>query len=374
MKDDSVEKVRHKGIGKVSGRQRVTMQDIARVAGCSQPTVSFVLNANESVNISETTKARVLEAARELGYRPGGLPGLASSSQPRKSGYIDGPIAFVIDNVATSPEGVNAFDGVVQSVKATGNIVMLAETQNDPVLEPKTLNYFIEQGVSAIIYACVFLRPVVLPDILRNTKIPVFLLNCYSDDLSVPSVIPSEIAGGHSATNALIEAGHTRIGTITGEPFMECASSRLVGYRNALASADLPYSQELVVEGNWLPSSGFSGTQALMALPNPPTAIFCQNDRMAIGCYEALKELGYSIPRDISVIGFDDDELARHLSPPLTSMNLPTRSLGRWVIEQLFHGQPGKTRHPLTKLECELVERESITAPKNPPETPKKVE
>lgn len=369
MKDDSAGKIRHKGVGKVSGRQRVTMHDIARAAGCSQSTVSFVLNANEALKISDATKTRVLNAARELGYRPGRLQAHSGSNLDQSSRNIDGPIAFVIDNVATSPEGVNAFDGVVQSVKATGNIVMLAETQNDPVLEPKTLKYFIDQNVSAIIYACVFTRPVVLPEVLRNIKIPVFLLNCYSDDLSVPAVIPSEIAGGHSATNALIEAGHTRIATITGELFMEAANSRLVGYRNALASADLPYSPELVVEGNWLPSTGFSATQALMALANPPTAIFCQNDRMAIGCYEALKELGYAIPEDISVIGFDDDEVARHLSPPLTSMNLPTRSLGRWVIEQLFHGQTGQTgqtRHPHTKLECELVERESIAAPKRP--------
>ncbi len=101
-----------------------------------------------------------------------------------------------------------------------------------------------------------------------------------------------------------------------------------------------------------------------MSLPNPPTAIFCANDRMAVGCYEALKEMGLSIPEDVSVIGYDDDEIARHLSPPLTSMNLADRSMGRWVIDQLFHGSEGNIRHPLTKLECELVERCSIAPPK----------
>lgn len=346
---------------KNASRARVTMRDIARVAGCSQPTVSFVLNNNDTAKISEQTRNRVLDAARELGYK---APTLASGSKGKTPGYIDGPIAFVIDTLATSPEGVHAYDGVLEAVKSTGNLVILAETRNDSVLEPKTLQYFVDQRVAAIIYACVFTRQVELPKILRETDIPVFLLNCYATDLSRPAVIPGEVAGGHTATNALINAGHTRIGLITGEPFMECASGRLTGYRNALASADLPFCDELVVEGNWLPSSGFEGTKYLMALDKPPTAIFCQNDRMAVGCYEALKEMGLSIPTDISVIGYDDDEIARHLSPQLTTMNLADRSMGRWVVEQLFHGPVGNARHPLTKLECELVERDSIAAPK----------
>lgn len=366
MSEAKQEPKRPAGIGTVSGRQRVTMHDIARAAGCSQATVSLVLNNNESVKISEQTRERVLSAAQDLGYRRPAKPP-ADSSVGKAADFINGPIAFVVDNLATSPESVNAFDGVMQAVKSTGNLVMLAETHNDPVLEPKTLQYFLDQGVAAIIYCCVFTRQIQVPEILQNTDTPVFLLNCYSDNLRFPAVIPSDIAGGHTATNALITAGHTRIATITGEPFMECASGRTVGYRNALASADLPYSPELVVEGNWLPSSGYDATQKLMALPNPPTAIFCQNDRMAVGCYEALKEMGKSIPEDVSVIGYDDDEIARHLSPPLTSMNLASRAMGRWVVEQLFHGPTGENRrHPLTKLECEMVERDSISRRKPP--------
>lgn len=357
-------KARPRGIGKVAGRQRVTMHDIARAAGCSQPTVSFVLNGTDAVKISDATKSRVLDAAKQLGYKIPARSGQSSAQTSADLPYIDGPIAFIVDNLASSPECVNSFDGVMQAVKATGNIVMLAETNNDPVQEPKIIQHFLDQQVAAVIYACVFTREVEVPEVLKNTNTPVFLLNCYTSDLSFPSVIPSEVAGGHSATHELIKAGHTRIGTITGELFMECASSRLRGYRNALASADLPYSEELTVEGNWLPSSGYEGTQVLMALAQPPTAIFCQNDRMAVGCYEALKEMHLSIPDELSVIGYDDDEIARHLSPPLTTINLADRAMGRWVVEQIFHGPMGQTRHPLTKLECELVERESITGPK----------
>lgn len=362
MADEAKKTRKHAGVGNVTGRQRVTMHDIARVAGCSQPTVSLVLNNNETVKISSETKARVHEAARELGY--------SSSTQSSKIRVLsrsslanDGTIAFVVDQLSTSPEMVNAFSGVRQAIRETGNLVLLAETQNNAETEPKTLRFFLDQNVAAIIYATVFTRRVDVPDILRQTRTPVFLLNCFSDDLSFPAVIPAEVAGGHTATNALIKAGHQRIATITGEPFMECAMGRTTGYRNALASADIPFDADLVVEGNWLPSSGYAATKDLMALPSPPTAIFCQNDRMAIGCYEALKEMGLVIPSDVSVIGFDDDETARHLSPPLSSMILPTRAMGRWVIEQFFHGPAEGQRHPLVKLECELVERDSIAAP-----------
>ncbi|WP_254447170.1 LacI family DNA-binding transcriptional regulator [Ruegeria sp. HKCCA0235A] len=353
----------HRGVGRVAGRQRVTMHDIARVAGCSQTTVSLVLNKNDSVKISEDTKQRVLDAANTLGYA---MPSQLRKPQDsaRRPAALDGTIAFVVDDLASSPEMVNAFNGVKQAVRDTGNLVLLAETQNDPEVEPRTLRYFLDRQVAGIIYATVFTRRVVVPEILRQTATPVLLLNCFCDDLSFPAVIPGEVAAGHTATNALIKAGHKRIATITGEPFMECAAGRTTGYRNALASADIPFDEDLVIEGNWLPSAGYAATRELMDLHSPPTAIFCQNDRMAIGCYEALKELGLSIPEDISVIGFDDDETARHLSPPLTSMILPTRAMGRWVVEQLFHGPTDGQRHPLVKLECELVERDSISEPK----------
>ncbi|MEO1026564.1 MAG: LacI family DNA-binding transcriptional regulator [Pseudomonadota bacterium] len=363
MNEASPERLRPKGIGKVEGRQRVTMQDIARAAGCSQPTVSIVLNNNPTVKISDEMRERVLAAAKDLGYRPQGGRKFTEPAS-KETSFVDGAIGILVDNLAVSPEAVHAFDGIMQAVKSTGNVVLLAETQNDSEREPKTIQYLLDQGVSALIYACVFTRKVEVPDLLKKTDIPVLLLNCYTDDLAFPAVIPSEVAGGHAATNALIKAGHDRIGIIVGEEYQEGAISRLKGYRNALASADIPFDEELVVQGNWLPSSGYHGTQKLMALSNPPSAIFCQNDRMAVGCYEALKELGMKIPEDISVIGYDDDELARHLSPPLTSMNLPSRAQGRWVIEHLFHSLKNESRHPLVKLECELVERESIAAPK----------
>ncbi len=348
------------GLGKVAGRKRVTMQDVARVAGCSQSTVSFVLSGNTSAHISETTRQRVLQVVQDLDYKANAR----STSRPAAESS-SGRIGFLIDKITTSPEGIVMLDGVKEIARAMNAVVLVAETDNDPALEPASVEMFVEIGVRAIIYACLFTRDTTIPNALRETSVPVVLLNCYAPDEDLPAVVPGETAGGHRATNALIEAGHRRIGTITGEIFMEAARDRLQGYRNALATADIPFAPELVVEGDWSPSAGYRGTRQLMSLDNPPTAIFCQNDRMAIGCYEALKEMGKRIPEDISVIGYDDTETALHLSPPLTSMILPSRAMGRWAIERALgevsvpHGFDNR---PI-KLECELIERDSIAPP-----------
>jgi len=361
MVDDTINTTegRRPGLGKVPGRKRVTMQDVARVAGCSQSTVSFVLGGNTSAHISEPTRQRVLLAARELGYA---FSPPRSARQPRETS--GGTIGLVIDKITTSPEGIVMLDGVREIARSINAVVLVAESDNDPMLEPATAELFIGMGVRGIIYACIFTRDVVIPNALRETTIPVVLLNCYDPAENLPAVVPAETAGGHRATNALIDAGHRRIGTITGEMFMEAARDRVQGYRNALASADIPFAPELVVEGDWSPSAGYRGTRQLMSLDTPPTAIFCQNDRMAIGCYEALKEMGKRIPEDISVIGYDDTETALHMSPPLTSMILPSRAMGRWAVERVL-GEPaprGVENRPV-KLECELVERDSIGPP-----------
>jgi LacI family transcriptional regulator len=343
------------------GGRRVTMTDVARAAGCSQATVSFVLNRTPGISISAETRARVIEAARGLGYS---APVFAHVDAPRLHPGVDGRIGFVVDQLATSPEAIVAIEGARQASWNAGNVILVAQTLNDPEMEPRTLAALLEQGVAALIYMAIFTRAVAVPEQLRALDIPVVLLNCYTDDHAFPAVVPSEIAGGQRATRHLIELGHRRIATITGEPWMEAAQDRLKGYRRALATADIPFDPALVVEGDWSASAGFAATQKLIRLRDRPTAIFCQNDRTAIGCYEALKEAGLAIPGDISVVGYDDEEISRHLHPQLTTSILPHRAMGQWAIERIneLHSEPRRARYGITKLECPLVERASVAA------------
>ena len=344
-----------------AGRRRVTMTDIAREAGCSQATVSFVLNRAPGIKISQQMRDRVVEVARTLGYAAANFADL--EPEPAPSVGVDTTIGFVVDQLATSPEAVVAIEGARQAAWSAGNIVLVAQTMSDEVMEPKTIRALVRQGISALIYMTIFTREIEVPDLLRDLQIPVLLLNGYSADHAFPAVVPSEIAGGQSATEHLIRKGHSRIGTIVGEAHMSAAQDRLKGYRRALATADIPFDPELVMPGNWSASAGYEATVKLLALKRRPTAIFCQNDRMAIGCYEALKEAGLSIPGDISVVGYDDEEISRHLHPRLTTSILPHRAMGQWAVEQLELNRPRRPRYPVTKLECTLVERDSVGPP-----------
>lgn len=335
------------------------MTDVAREAGCSQATVSFVLNDAPGIRLSEETRRRVLETAKKLGY------GLPQARLP-----LDGAVApsgrrigFIVDQLSTSPEAVQAIEGLSQAAQAVGDMVFVAQSRNDAEIEVDLINTFVDQGVSALIYMTIFTREVDLPPALQGLEIPVLLLNCYAPGLRWPAVVPSEIAGGQRATHHLIAQGHRRIGIITGEIWMEAAQDRLKGYRRALATADIPFAEELVCHGDWSASAGYEATRKFLALDEIPTAIFCQNDRMAIGCYEALKEAGYDIPHDMSVVGYDDEEIARHLHPQLTTSVLPHRAMGQWIAERLQE-EATEGRHPLTKLECPLVERASVAPPR----------
>ena len=345
--------------GEITGERehikRVTMTDVARAAGCSQSTVSVVLNNTPSIKISAETRNRVLSAIDELGYRPQKTRPAVSKSQQ---------IAIIFDRIATSPEAVISIDGAREAAWESGHIVCAFQTFNDAEMEPLTIQAALGNGVDAIIYATIMTRQVEVPDMLHDAGVPVVLLNCYANDYAFPAILPGEVAGGHRATNVLIAAGHRRIAHITGEMWMDAARDRLKGHRHALATSDIPFDPALVREGNWQTSAGYEQTNALMDLPNPPTAIFCSNDRMAVGCYEALKERGLNIPGDVSVIGYDDEEIARHLTPPLTTLVLPHREMGRWAVEKALSPARGGTgRIRPTKLECPLIERASIAPP-----------
>ncbi len=338
---------------------KVTMTDVARAAGCSQATVSIVLKNAPGVRISAETRARVIQAARTLNYATTTMAHLATPDPgPAHGTELFG---FVVDQLATSPEAVVAIEGARQAAWDEGGIIIAAQTMNDTEMEEKTIAALARSGVAGLVYMTIFTRKITLPSALTGLGLPIALLNCYSSDHRLPSVVPGEAEGGHAATRHLIEAGHRRIAMITGEPWMEAARDRARGYRRALSEAGIGFDPALVTEGNWSPSSGYENTRRLLALPDRPSAIFCQNDRMAIGCYEAIKDAGLHIPDDISVVGYDDEEISRHLYPQLTTVVLPHRLMGHWAIERLkTQSSLTRDRHPQEVMPCTLIARASV--------------
>jgi len=336
---------------------RPTMTDIAKVTGMSQSTVSLILNNATGAKFSEATRAKVLKAAVDLGYR-------LAPRAPAAAGSNPGLIVYLADEISTSPHPVVNIDGARDAAFAHGLLLAVFSTHGNAEVEQLVLDSALANpDVLGVIYATVYTRQVKLPAGLR--QVPTVLLNCYTDPAELSSVVPAEVAGGHLATEYLIHAGHRRIGFINGEPWQDAARGRLKGYRTALTTADLLFAPELVRDGDWSSGTGFEETLALMRIEHPPSAIFCANDLMALGAIEDLKQLNFRVPEDISVIGYDDQEIARHTHPPLSTVVLPNYELGRWAVETLLQetqnqaaGAPVRRR--TVKIDGPLIERGSV--------------
>lgn len=348
------------------GRRRPTMTDVAQAAGVSQSTVSMVLNNVPGARLSADTRARVLGTAVTLGYRlPRREIQWSDHAQRRQV------IGYLVDEVSTSPHPVLSVDGARDAAWSQGCVVQLAVTRNNADQEVAAIESLrANPGLLGIVYSTIYTREVTLPDALHG--LPLVLLNCHDRAKRHPAVVPAEVAGGHAGTEHLIEMGHRRIGFINGEPWMEAAQDRLKGYRRALATADLPFDASLVVNGDWMAGTGYTGALALMRRAGPPSAIFCANDLMAIGALAALRQLGLEVPGDVSLLGYDDQEIARHTHPPLSTMVLPNYEMGQAAVEQLLalaqpEARPGRNRRTLTKIDGPLVRRESVGPPRNRP-------
>ena len=351
--------------------KRATMTDIATQAGVSQSTVSLVLNAMTGAKLSKETRQRVLRIAEELGYKlPEGRKTSAvdpiplPSMPPKDARRL---ILYLVDEISTSPHPVVSVDGAKDEAWSQGTLVAVFATRSNADMESAVLAAMLGNPLLAgVVYSTIFTRQTMPPAALSS--IPTVLLNCYVPEGAEPhfsSIVPSEIVGGTTATEHLLKAGHKRIGFINGEPWMDAAKDRLKGYRRALASADIAFDEALVREGDWQVTTGFDCTLSLMKKAHPPSAIFCANDLMAVGCMEALHALGLNVPGDVSVIGYDDQEIARHTHPPLTTLVLPNYEMGRLAVEQLLdeaNGIPHRKRR--IKVEVQLVERGTVGPPR----------
>lgn len=339
--------------------RRPTMTDVAKAAGVSQSTVSMVLNNVDGARLSAETRAKVTAAAAELGYRLPRREAVAGEGGPRRN-----VIGYLVDEISTSPHPVVSVDGARDAAWEHDCVVTVMVTRNNAEQEAAAIEALrANPALLGVVYSTIFTREVALPEALRG--VPTVLLNCHDDAARVPAVVPGEVGGGHAATEFLISQGHVRIGFINGEPWMEAAKDRLKGYRRALATADLPFDPALIRDGDWMSGTGFDATLSLMKEPRPPTAIFCANDLMALGALEAVKQLGLRVPEDVSVLGYDDQEISRHTHPPLSTVVLPNYDMGRVAVEALLAlaaGQGEPPRRWLTKIDCPLVERDTVKA------------
>jgi LacI family transcriptional regulator len=195
--------------------------------------------------------------------------------------------------------------------------------------------------------------------------LPIVLLDAATADRSISSVVPDEVAAAETAVEALVQAGHTRIGMLGNADDIPATHGRLQGYRNALARHGLQFQPELVTAGVADTTGGREAALELLQRPGRPTALFCFSDRVAMGAYQAAAALGLRIPEDLSIVGTDNLELiAAALWPGLTTVALPHYEMGRWAVTRILDDIEGPEAAAVQeKLSCPLIERGSVGPP-----------
>ena len=331
------------------------MTDVARRAGVSQSSVSLVLNFVEGARISEETRRRVMTAARELGYE---LPGARRAERLERS-----VVAFVVDDLRTSPDTVSVLRGVREAAQAAGYMTAAYLTQGDATLEAGILGLIAQDiAVLGVIFATADSRDV--SDIVPQLKKPAILFNCSARDSGLFAIRLSEMACSFAATTALTNLGHEQIGLVNGPAQTESSRERLKGYRQALATAELPFDAAWVREGEETLAGGREAAGALLALANRPTALVCANDLAAAGALLAAGDLGLQVPGDVSIIGHDDLPFTSLTHPPLSTIALPLQEAGRQAADTLIDlAVNNRTPRARTiRIDGELVMR-GTTAP-----------
>jgi LacI family transcriptional regulator len=253
--------------------------------------------------------------------------------------------------------------GAQDAAREQPRLGMLMYSGRDGSVEDQEIGILLSRQVDGIIFATMRHRIIAPSELLY--QIPAVLLDCRDADSSLPSVVPDEFLGGYQATEALLRKNHRCIGMINTSENVPAAQLREQGFRQALADYGLSIEDGLIVYGeDGNAKTGYDGVKTLFSQYDRMTALFCFNDRVAMGAYDALHKLQKRIPEDVAVIGFDNYELiAANLHPELTTMQLPHYEMGRWAVERILQlsqstGEIGLS--PQMMLPCPLVIRDSI--------------
>ncbi|MEM9515827.1 MAG: LacI family DNA-binding transcriptional regulator [Actinomycetota bacterium] len=345
-------------------RRRPSMRDVAEAAGVSQTTVSLVLNDAANSGIPDNTKARVRAAADEVGYRTNRLARAMRLDRTETLG-------FVSENIATTPFATRMIKGAQDAAWEAGHLLLIFDTgaitsPNHSERERLAVEQLLERQVDGIVIASMYHRVIEPPAAL--SEVPAVLVDLRAANGLVTSVVPDEHRAAYDATRHLIERGHTRIAHPTIDyPGAVAAAARLDGYRAALRDHAIADDPALVITEPSDTPGGRTAARRLLSLDDPPTAIFCYNDQSAMGVYQHAAERGLQSPGDLSVVGFDDQELiAAELVPGLTTMALPHYEMGYWAVEHLLgiDSHPEPIQHTIP---CRLVERSSVAPPRPGP-------
>jgi LacI family transcriptional regulator len=335
-------------------KSRVTLHDVADLAGVSHQTVSRVIN--NSTRVRPETKERVEAAILELDYRPNVIARSMAKGKTRTLGCIAPNL--------TDPVFAKIIEGAQTEARRQGYFILIGSASNETHVRP-LLDELLNRRVDGMIIlnARDDDRYKMLLPLISNGSPVVYIKNS-PDKEAVSSVRCDDVLGGYLATKHLLDLGHEQIAVILGPTNEQCTPERLEGYQKALTEAGIEYQEKLITQGDWSALSGSNAVKELISSSAHFSAIFSMNDRMAAGAIRTLREAGNLIPQDYSVIGYDNVPLAELIDPPLTTIHQPLDQYGEQAVKILIQTirDPYSERIDLC-ISPELIQRKS-SAPK----------
>jgi DNA-binding LacI/PurR family transcriptional regulator len=326
----------------------VSIKDIARLAGVSHSTVSRALR--NSPLIPSTTAERIQKIAAEAGYTVSAIARSLVTNRTQAVGVVVTSIA--------DPFNGEVVAGIESTANKNGYSVILANSQADPEREVRVVRSVHERRVDGILIASSRVGSL-YGSMLSELNVPIVFLNNQHEADLIRSVSIDNEEGAYEATRHLIALGHCRIAYLGDRFGLHSDEERYAGYRRALGEAKLCPGKQFVLRGDGKPEGGAAAAHQFLDLPERPTAIFCYNDMTALGVMQEASERKLSIPRDLSIVGFDDLFFARLLVPALTTVRQPKEELGKQAMEMLLSVLSSEDTEKAVTVKGELVVRAS---------------
>lgn len=337
-----------------SSQARLTISDIARLAGVSKKTVSRVIN--QEPYVGKDTRKRVETIIAEHGYEPDPQArGLASRRSYLVGLIYDNPNPQYIENIHL---------GILDALTRKGYELVIRPCDRRSPSFFKDIRTFVERlRLFGVVLPPSLSEDERLAILLESVGCPYVRIACAQLDKPARLVLTQDAHGAAAAARRLAELGHRRVAYISGPPLFRSSHERRAGFIAGLTEYGLELAPDLTVPGAYTYESGLARGRELLARPDPPTAIFAGNDEMASGVYAAAHERGIRIPQDLSIIGFDDAPIATRMWPAMTSVRLPVRDMGRVAAEKLFAKPKEAATAEAGEFTPSLIERQSTAPP-----------
>lgn len=334
-----------------------TIKDVAKYAGVSPATVSYAINNNLD-EVGYSTQQKVLEAVKTLHYHPNVNARSLKSKMTRNIGLV----MFHTENkqLLDDPWTIELLAGIADTSRELGYSIVIdfvmewSEEIYSRIFRGKKTDGSIILGASIADQ---------IGKKLTADKVPHIFIDRYTEETKTNCVCIDNEGGAKKAVRYLATLGHQRIAHIVGEGEFSSGLYRKKGFYEAMKELNLPIRSEYIVSGKWTEESGYNAATQLLSLELPPTAIFCANDRMAIGVLQAAGDKKVKAPDQLSVMGFDDARFSAFTTPPLTTLTVPIYDIGKFAANQIIVFNKGKKPFPRTIFDVDIIIRDSTAPP-----------